>query len=83
MELEQSYRERVHGHQLRTYFYGTPLYIPPGMKESELGGEAATIDMVLAPHSSIISFDDLIIYRLGGGTVHLIPRCGTPPDISQ
>lgn len=41
------------------------------MKESELGGEAATVDMTLAPYSSIIRFDDLTIYRVGGGACAL------------
>lgn len=74
VELDQPYRERVHAHQLRTYFYGTPLFLPPVMQESDLGGDpGAVIDMTLAPYSSIISFDDLDVYRVGGGAFSLSP----------
>lgn len=37
------------------------------MKESDLGSEGAVIDTTLAPYSSVVGFDDLVIYRVGGG----------------
>ncbi|KAF8323070.1 Clp1-domain-containing protein [Clavulina sp. PMI_390] len=85
VELDEAYRERVHTHQLRSYFYGTPLYLPKGMKEADLGDDAVITDMTLAPHSSIVSFDDLTIYRLGGDTMapsSALP-IGSAPVISE
>jgi len=85
VELDQSYRERIHAHQLRTYFYGTPTYLPKGMKESDLGSEGAVVDTTLAPYSSVVSFDDLVIYRIGGETMapsSALP-IGSTPIISE
>ena len=65
--MDQSYRDRIHAHQLRAYFYGTPIYLPKGMNESDLGNEVAIVDTTLAPYSSVVSFDDLVVYRVGGG----------------
>jgi len=44
--------------------YGYKLPLLPGLDEKDLGGEGR-LDMALAPHSTMISFDDLTIYRIG------------------
>jgi len=64
VELDHSYRERVHNYQLRTYMYGQIIEAPPGISSATLGGETMT-DLVLSPSSMVISFDDLTIYRIG------------------
>lgn len=66
MELDHSYRERVHNYQLRTYMYGQVIEAPPGISSATLGGETMT-DLVLSPSSVVIGFDDLTIYRIGEG----------------
>jgi len=64
VELDHSYRERVHNYQLHTYMYGQIIPAPPGISSATIGGEALT-DLVLSPSSTVISFDDLTIYRIG------------------
>ncbi|KIM79603.1 hypothetical protein PILCRDRAFT_73915 [Piloderma croceum F 1598] len=64
VELDHSYRERVHNYQLRTYMYGQVIEAPPGISSATLGGETMT-DLVLSPSSVVIGFDDLTIYRIG------------------
>lgn len=80
VELDASYRDRVQGYQLKNYFFGSPLQLPEELANQplsslKLGGEAA-MDLTLSPHSSVISFDDLHIYRIGQGMttlyVHLL-----------
>jgi len=66
VELDHSYRERVHNYQLHTYMYGQIIPAPPGISSATIGGEALT-DLVLSPSSTVISFDDLTIYRIGAG----------------
>ena len=66
VELDHSYRERVHNYQLRTYMYGQIMEAPLGISSATLGGETMT-DLVLSPSSMIISFDDLSVYRIGEG----------------
>jgi len=64
VELDHSYRERVHNYQLHTYMYGQTIEAPPGIQSATQGGETMA-DLVLSPSSSIISFGDLTIYRIG------------------
>lgn len=80
-ELDSSYRERVQAYQVKNYFYGAPIQLPlelanansnafgdgqgPNLAGLKLGGEAAIMDLVLSPHSSVIAFDDISIYRIG------------------
>ena len=66
VELDHSYRERVHNHQLHTYMYGQVFDPPPGTSSPTLAGEPMT-DLALAPSSTIINFTDLTIYRIGAG----------------
>lgn len=68
VELDHSYRERVHNYQLHTYMYGQIISAPPGISSATLGGEALT-DLALAPSSTVINFDDLSIFRIGAETM--------------
>lgn len=45
--------------------YGAQIELPPGVTEQSLGGDTSH-DLRLSPHSSVIFFDDLKIYRVGG-----------------
>lgn len=64
VELDRSYRERIHSYQLHTYMYGLYIEPPSGVADATLGGEPIT-DLTLAPSSIQISFDDLSIFRVG------------------
>jgi hypothetical protein len=66
VELDHHYREKVQQKQLHTYMYGQIIEPPQGITSATLGGETLT-DLVLSPSSSVISFDDLKIYRIGAG----------------
>jgi len=68
VELDHSYRERVHNHQLHVYMYGQTIDPPPGVPSAVVGGEAAT-ELILSPSSTIIKFGDLTIYRVGEETM--------------
>ncbi|KAI0053854.1 Clp1-domain-containing protein [Auriscalpium vulgare] len=67
VDLDPPYRHRIHNYQLHAYFYGHPINPPPGLPTSAnatAGGESA-METNLSPSSSVISFDDLTIYRIG------------------
>ncbi|KAF8463804.1 Pre-mRNA cleavage complex II protein Clp1-domain-containing protein [Gautieria morchelliformis] len=64
VELDYAYRARVHGLQLHSYLYGQSLPLPPGVSSATLGGEALE-ELSLSPHSLVIEFSDLTIYRIG------------------
>ncbi|KAI0063438.1 Clp1-domain-containing protein [Artomyces pyxidatus] len=67
VELDAHYRHRIHTQQLHTYMYGQPIHPPPGLPASAnatAGGESA-LEAHLSPSSSVISFSDLTIYRIG------------------
>ena len=66
VELDHSYRERVHGYQLHAYMYGHVIPTPAGVSNGTVGGEALT-DLALAPSSTVINFNDLSMYRIGAG----------------
>ncbi|KAG8760525.1 Cleavage polyadenylation factor subunit clp1 [Ceratobasidium sp. 428] len=65
-ELDYAYQSRVVASQIRAYFYGTPLYLPPSMNAAtaQLGGEAAT-EMTLSPFSTTLDVNEIRIYRIG------------------
>jgi polyribonucleotide 5'-hydroxyl-kinase len=70
-DLDPAYKERIQGYQLRNYFYGAPLQLPEELSGQstgnlKLGGEAS-MDLTLSPHSTVLSFDDIHIYRIGQG----------------
>ncbi|KAG6854548.1 Cleavage polyadenylation factor subunit clp1 [Blastosporella zonata] len=70
VELDHSYRERVHNNQLHTYMYGQIIAPPAGVPPSTAtaGGEALT-ELTFAPSSTVIGFDDLTIFRVGAETM--------------
>ncbi|KAF8969715.1 Pre-mRNA cleavage complex II protein Clp1-domain-containing protein [Flammula alnicola] len=68
VEVDYSYRERVHNYQLYTYMYGQVIRPPSGITNGSLGGENLT-DLVLSPSSTVINFNDLQIYRIGSDTM--------------
>ncbi|KAG6856453.1 Cleavage polyadenylation factor subunit clp1 [Tephrocybe sp. NHM501043] len=70
VDLDHAYRERVHNLQLHTYMYGQIIAPPPGVSATSAiaGGEALT-ELTLAPSSTVISFDDLNILRVGAETM--------------
>ncbi|KAG6916611.1 Cleavage polyadenylation factor subunit clp1 [Tephrocybe rancida] len=68
VELDHNYRERIHNDQLHTYMYGQIIPPPPGIASATAGGEALT-ELTLAPSSTVISFDDLTIFRVGAETM--------------
>ncbi|KAF9077161.1 hypothetical protein BDP27DRAFT_1379573 [Rhodocollybia butyracea] len=68
VELDHSYRERVHMYQLHAYMYGETLPFPPGIKAATQGGETLT-DFTLSPSSTVVNFSDLTIYRIGAETM--------------
>ncbi|KAG6832055.1 Cleavage polyadenylation factor subunit clp1 [Tricholoma furcatifolium] len=70
VDLDHSYRERVHKYQLHTYMYGQIIPPPAGVSSdsSTAGGEAPT-ELALAPSSTAISFDDMKIFRVGAETM--------------
>ena len=71
-----SYRERVIYNQIHHYMYGSHLEPPPGALPSKrkalqgVGEELVDLSELekLAPTSTTVSFNDLTIYRIGGGT---------------
>ncbi|KAF8350494.1 Pre-mRNA cleavage complex II protein Clp1-domain-containing protein [Amanita rubescens] len=68
VELDHSYRERVHGYQLHAYMYGHVIPTPAGVSNGTVGGEALS-DLALAPSSTVINFSDLSMYRIGAETM--------------
>lgn len=70
-DLDTAYKERIQSYQLRNYFYGAPLQLPEELStlsagNLKLGGEAS-MDLTLSPHSNVLSFDEIHIYRIGQG----------------
>lgn len=68
VDLDPSYQERVHNYQLHAYMYGQKLDPPPGITSAIVASEAAA-DLVLAPSSSVVKFEDITIYRIGEETM--------------
>lgn len=48
--------------------YGQTINPPPGVTQGVIGGESLT-DFVLSPSSTVISFGDITIYRIGAGSM--------------
>jgi polyribonucleotide 5'-hydroxyl-kinase len=71
VEVDHSYRERVHNYELHTYMYGQIIHPPAGITNGTMGGETLT-DLVLAPSSTVVNFSDLQIYRIGSGIIPLL-----------
>ncbi|KAJ1308731.1 hypothetical protein OPQ81_004422 [Rhizoctonia solani] len=70
VEVDYAYHTRVISSQIRAYFYGTPLYLPPSMNPAtaQLGGEATT-ETTLSPFSVTLNAGDLQIYRIGSTVI--------------
>jgi len=64
VDLDDLYRSRVLSYQIRTYFYGPLVHLPPSVPLTELGGEAS-MDLNLSPCSTSVKFGDLKIFRVG------------------
>ncbi|EUC57845.1 mRNA cleavage and polyadenylation factor CLP1 [Rhizoctonia solani AG-3 Rhs1AP] len=77
VEVDYAYHTRVVASQIRAYFYGTPLYLPPSMNPAtaQLGGEATT-ETTLSPFSVTLNAGDLQIYRIG--SISLAPSSALP-----
>ncbi|KAI0006202.1 Pre-mRNA cleavage complex II protein Clp1-domain-containing protein [Russula compacta] len=63
VELDAHYRQRVHAQQIHTYFYGQVITPPRGLSTTVIGD--ADFDGHLAPSSSVISFGELSLLRIG------------------
>ncbi|KAF8660609.1 hypothetical protein AX16_001588 [Volvariella volvacea WC 439] len=68
VELDHSYRHRVHHNQIQAYFYGHNIQPPAGVTDFVLGGETLT-DFSLSPYSMIVPFDEISVYRIGSATM--------------
>ena len=56
--------------------YGQKVEIPDGCDNGEgsyLFQHEPTSDLSLAPSSAVVSFDDITIYRIGGGKILFMP----------
>ncbi|CAE6500685.1 unnamed protein product [Rhizoctonia solani] len=73
VEVDYAYHTRVVASQIRAYFYGTPLYLPPSMNPAtaQLGGEAIT-ETTLSPFSVTLNAGDLQIYRIGSKMIDTV-----------
>jgi len=82
VELDHAYRQRVHAYQQRAYFYGLSVQLPRNFSATaaSLGGEAS-LELGLSPYSSVIGFDDITIYRIGGET--MAPSSALPVGASR
>ncbi|OBZ65730.1 mRNA cleavage and polyadenylation factor CLP1 [Grifola frondosa] len=72
VELDASYRERVHRYQLHNYMYGQLIEPPAGLATTaylQAGEQTPDLTQHLSPSSSIVSFSDLMIYRIGEETM--------------
>ncbi|KAI5124303.1 hypothetical protein M0805_008911 [Coniferiporia weirii] len=70
VDLDLAYRERTHGYQIHHYMYGTHLTLAGAGPTGAGGDDAVDInDMRLSPMSTTIGFDDITIYRIGGGSI--------------
>lgn len=70
VDRDQAHRRRVRNHQIQNYMYGQKVEIPDGCDNGEgsyLFQHEPTSDLSFAPSSTVVSFDDITIYRIGGG----------------
>ena len=70
VELDAGYRERIRKYQMHYYMYGKVLEPPPslaGVACLQGGEQTPELTLNLSPSSSIVSFNDLTIYRIGEG----------------
>ena len=83
VDRDYAYRQRVRNHQVQNYVYGQKVEIPDRCDNGEgsyLFQHEPTSDLSLAPSSTVVPFDDITIYRIGGGKKPLIvPYIFLPP----
>ncbi|KIJ41322.1 hypothetical protein M422DRAFT_48778 [Sphaerobolus stellatus SS14] len=80
VDLDFAYRSRAQMLQLRSYLYGQSIPLPPGVTNATLGGETMQ-DFTLSPHSLVIEFSALKIYRIGEET--MAPSSALPIGASR
>ncbi|KAL9715439.1 Cleavage polyadenylation factor subunit clp1 [Leucoagaricus gongylophorus] len=70
VDLDNSFHERLHSHQIRTYMYGTNIRPPPGIPTNliSVAGEPNN-DLILSPASTTVSLNELSIFRIGTETM--------------
>lgn len=84
VELDHAYHERIKNYQLHNYMYGQRIDVPPGCDSSEpnvLFQNEPTTDLTLSPSSTVVPFDDISIYRIGGET--MAPSSALPIGASR
>ena len=72
VDRDHAHRQRVRNHQIQNYMYGQKIEIPDRCDKGEgsyLFQHEPTADLSLAPSSTVVSFDDITIYRIGGGKI--------------
>lgn len=68
MDLDTSFRERVHSQQIHTYMYGTSIRPPSGISTNNVSVAGEPIsDMILSPASTTMNLNELSIFRIGTG----------------
>lgn len=75
VDRDHAHRQRVRNHQIQNYMYGQKVEIPARCDNGEgsyLFQHEPTSDLSLAPSSTVVSFDDITIYRIGGGKISFI-----------
>jgi len=74
VDLDNSFHERLHSHQIRTYMYGTNLHPPPGIPTDSISvaGEPNN-DLILSPASTTVNLHELSIFRIGTGEHQIYP----------
>lgn len=74
VDLDNSFRERLHSHQIRTYMYGTNIRPPLGIPTDSISvaGEPNN-DLILSPASTTVNLDELSIFRIGTGECQIFP----------
>lgn len=77
MDLDFAYRSRVNTLQLHTYLYGQSR--PP--TSAVPVGEEAVEELSLSPHSFVLEFGDLKIYRIGEAA--MAPTSALPVGASR
>ncbi|KAJ3576891.1 hypothetical protein NP233_g111 [Leucocoprinus birnbaumii] len=77
VDLDNTFRERVHSHQIHTYMYGTNIRPPSGVPSNSVSvaGEPNS-DLILSPASTTINIGDLTIFRIG--TEAMAPASALP-----
>jgi len=78
------HRQRVRSYQIQNYMYGQKVEVPDGCDDGEgsyLFQHEPTSDLSLAPSSTVVSFDDITIYRIGGES--MAPSSALPIGASR